>query len=98
MSPGGRVELNAQRLEQLFGRMQTTIAKQLTAHRNRITLAQTQLDTVSPLATLARGYAIVRSAEGHVIRSTANIATGDNIQIQLTDGEFDATITDKSTN
>jgi len=50
------------------------------------------LTAVSPLATLARGYAIVRGEDGRVIRSTHSVTPGDKLNIQVADGDFDAIV------
>jgi exodeoxyribonuclease VII large subunit len=52
-----------------------------------------ELSAVSPLATLARGFAIVRDAEGRLIRSVAQARPGTAITIQLGDGAFGAQVT-----
>ncbi|MDH4908363.1 exodeoxyribonuclease VII large subunit [Xanthomonas axonopodis pv. ricini] len=47
------------------------------------------LEAVSPLATVARGYAIVtRAADGSVVRSAAEVVTGERLRAQLADGSI----------
>jgi len=48
---------------------------------------------LSPLATLARGYAIARDAAGHTIRSIASVRRGDAVEVVLHDGVAGAEIT-----
>ncbi|MFZ1537055.1 MAG: exodeoxyribonuclease VII large subunit, partial [Chromatiaceae bacterium] len=51
------------------------------------------LDALSPLGTLARGYAILRRApEGEVIRHAAQVAEGDLIEARLGQGGFTARV------
>ena len=53
------------------------------------------LDALSPLGTLARGYAILRRApEGEVIRDAAQVAPGDLIEARLGEGGFSARVED----
>ena len=47
-----------------------------------------RLDSVNPLAVLARGYGIVKSASGDIIKSASQVAVGDTVTTQLRDGEF----------
>ena len=47
---------------------------------------------LSPAATLDRGYAIVRKANGSVIRSIGDVEAGERIGIRLADGELGATV------
>ncbi|OQP80085.1 exodeoxyribonuclease VII large subunit [Xanthomonas phaseoli pv. syngonii LMG 9055] len=47
------------------------------------------LEAVSPLGTVARGYAIVtRPADGSVVRSAAEVVTGERLRAQLADGSI----------
>ncbi len=60
---------------------------------NRLGLAARALDTVSPLATLNRGYAIVTDADnGKVIASVHSARRGQKIHARLADGHFSANI------
>lgn len=46
------------------------------------------LHTVSPLATLERGYAILLDAEGRVLRRATDARAGDHLQARLADGSL----------
>ena len=55
-------------------------------------LART-LHAVSPLATLERGYAIVRRRDsGAIVRAAGQVAPGDALRIRLADGELGALV------
>jgi exodeoxyribonuclease VII large subunit len=43
---------------------------------------------LSPLAVLERGYALVLDAQGKLVRTTNQIAAGDQVTTRLSDGEF----------
>ena len=60
------------------------------AHIERLSAA---LAALSPLAVLGRGYAIVRSEEGHVVSSPTQAHVGDALTIQLADGNIQTTVT-----
>jgi exodeoxyribonuclease VII large subunit len=47
-----------------------------------------RLHSLSPLAVLDRGYALVLSAEGGLVRSAAQLAPGDQLLTRLADGAF----------
>jgi exodeoxyribonuclease VII large subunit len=53
--------------------------------------AAAKLRALSPLATLDRGYAIVRS-EGAVVRRAADLAAGANVDVRVAEGGFAATV------
>jgi exodeoxyribonuclease VII large subunit len=69
---------------------------------HRLDRAGTELDhtlarlrTLSPAATLQRGYAIVqRGDDGAIVRAPADVAAKDSLRIRLADGELSATVDD----
>lgn len=62
-------------------------------HYNKQYLTNTaKLDALSPLKVLTRGYAMVQSEQGSVIRSVKQIADGDAVQIKLSDGSVSASV------
>ena len=55
-----------------------------------------RLRSLSPLAVLERGYALVVDENGSVIRSVAQVAQGDRVKTRLSEGEFGSTVHDVS--
>jgi len=51
------------------------------------------LDAYSPLGVIARGYSVVRTAEGQVVRKLAQAPRGTAIRARLEDGWLDAEVT-----
>jgi exodeoxyribonuclease VII large subunit len=51
-----------------------------------------QLDSLSPLAVLGRGYSLTRLASGAIVRSAAQTRPGDAIEILLHRGALDARV------
>ena len=86
LSPQARLENHQQRLDGLTARLDQTFKERLARATGRLAVAQAQLGAISPLATLARGYAIVRREEGGIVRRVGDAAAGDIIHIQLNDG------------
>ena len=68
-------------------------APRLLLERRRAALDRSgaRLEALSPLATLDRGYAIVR-APGGVLRAADQARPGDLIDVQLAAGSLDATV------
>jgi exodeoxyribonuclease VII large subunit len=55
-----------------------------------------KLDGLSPLAVLARGYALVWDAKGRrLLRNAADVAVGDGLRVRLHQGALAATVTGK---
>ena len=50
------------------------------------------LETVSPLATVARGYAILQHDDGRIVRSVLDAAPGDRLEARLGDGRLGVTV------
>jgi exodeoxyribonuclease VII large subunit len=86
----GLVERQTERLERTAERLRA--APRLSLER-RAALDRTgaRLQALSPLATLARGYAIVR-AGGHALREAAAVSAGARIDIQLAAGSIEASV------
>lgn len=52
-----------------------------------------QLDALSPLKVLGRGYAITKDEGGHVVSHVSQVAEGDGISVMLADGTVHARVT-----
>lgn len=89
--PAPRITSNKEQVVQLQRRLERQI--QLVAERKaqRLARAGALLESVSPLATLHRGYAIVQSNAG-IVRSCAQVKPGDRIQAKLRDGLLNCTL------
>ena len=49
-----------------------------------------QLEGVSPLATLARGFSVTTDTAGQVVKKTAQLQSGDLLRTRLDDGGLKA--------
>jgi len=82
--------------ERLDGdRARLRAAPLLLLERRRVALDQAgaRLQALSPRATLARGYAVVRSG-GSALREAASVAPGGRLEIELASGGIGATVTE----
>lgn len=61
--------------------------------RSRLDAAAGRLDALSPLATLARGFAVARGADGHALTATADFAAGMPFDLTIRDGRVGAIAT-----
>lgn len=50
------------------------------------------LDALSPLRVLARGYAITRDEDGHVVTDVSQLGEGANVHVDLSRGSFEASV------
>jgi exodeoxyribonuclease VII large subunit len=80
-------------LTSLSQRLSSSGRNRIAAASHRLDLAMRGLHSVSPLATLDRGYAIVERADtGKVVLNAADVAAGDDIRARLAQGELIATV------
>jgi exodeoxyribonuclease VII large subunit len=61
-------------------------SRRLAANALRLRGLVRSLSAISPLATVARGYAILQQPDGRVVRSTNDAAPGDVLDARVTDG------------
>lgn len=65
----------------------------LNPYRRRLEVQESTLSALSPLSVLERGYAIVRTGDGHVVSRSASLEAGDALSITLAQGGAAATVT-----
>ncbi|HEY0634195.1 MAG TPA: exodeoxyribonuclease VII large subunit [Gammaproteobacteria bacterium] len=88
-SPLHLLERLAARHAELSGRLRRAIVLRLENSSRQLSAVAAQLDAVSPLATLARGYAIVEHfPAGGLIRRYSDAASGDRISARLGQGRL----------
>jgi exodeoxyribonuclease VII large subunit len=80
--------------ERLRLRMKAATSARVATAGSRLAVAAAGLQTVSPLRTLERGYAIVSDTEsGTVLRRACDLQPGQSISARLADGSIEATVT-----
>jgi exodeoxyribonuclease VII large subunit len=62
------------------------LERRLQNHSARLAALEARLHSLSPLAVLDRGYALVLAADGAVVRSSAQLTPGDQLTTRLADG------------
>ncbi|MBV8876948.1 MAG: exodeoxyribonuclease VII large subunit [Gammaproteobacteria bacterium] len=80
-------------VEELRARLERAGRERINRSAQRLALAQRALDAVSPLATVARGFAIVKRADGTVLTDAAAVGIGEEIEARLTRGSVTARVT-----
>ena len=88
------LDVNRLKLNELRNRLTQRVTHRIDAELATVTHLRAQIRALSPAATLERGYAIVQSAKGVIIRDQAQVAVDQEIQIRVSVGEFSATRTD----
>jgi exodeoxyribonuclease VII large subunit len=75
-------------------RLQSAAARQVQARRERLRGAAAHLQALSPLATLARGYAVPLDPEGRVLRHAQQFRPGTRFVLRVADGQAPCTVND----
>ena len=90
--PSITLEREEQRLERTRERLR--LAPALAVERKRAALEKSaaKLVALSPVQTLERGYAIVRTDSGEVVTSTTGVSTGARVDVTLAEGGFGARV------
>ena len=83
ISPQHKIVYYGQRLEQKQQQLLNLMQKRLTDAKHQFVLKTSQLNSVSPLATLDRGYSVTTDQQQKVIRSVEQVSIGDFISTQL---------------
>ena len=91
-SPVAQLQGTAARHAALLARLRVAGLKQLQAARERLSPLVRTLNAVSPLATLERGYAIVSSEAGGILRDAADAPPGSVIEARLATGKSRAKV------
>ncbi|WP_455208459.1 exodeoxyribonuclease VII large subunit [Kaarinaea lacus] len=94
-SPAHRLQKLSFTRQVLEQRLQTAINKKLTSRKHQLVELSRALEAISPLATLGRGYAIVRKlADESIVRDAKQLKIGEQLTTQLQHGNVLSTITE----
>jgi exodeoxyribonuclease VII large subunit len=94
-SPLRMIQERQQRLDELTARISLAGQGNVGRIRARHAGLSQVLASLNPEAVLQRGYAIVRTANGEVIRRTAQAIPQSRVTIKVSDGEFNASVAGK---
>ncbi len=93
LNPHYQLERLQQRLDDTSALLQARIQYILSLHHERLRGIALRLHSLSPLLTIARGYAVVRrDADQTIVTSMQQVQTGDQLTIQVTDGHIHAIV------
>ncbi len=94
-APRARIDRLRERCRFSHHALAHTISEQLASASHRIATAARALESVSPLATLARGYAIATQRDtGTLVTDAGDVNNGTEVTIRVHRGRFNATVTD----
>ena len=74
----------------LIGRSHRAMSGELALASEEISSLQAQVRTLSPQATLDRGYSVVQKSDGSVLRKASDVKAGEKLRLRLAKGEVSA--------
>jgi len=93
LSPALQLAQTRQRVDDMALRSSDALLHQLLLWRERLGGLVGRLEGISPLATLERGYAVVRRrADEEIVRSVEQVGPGERLRVRVRDGEFGAVV------
>lgn len=98
-SPQGRIASHRQRVDELTYRITLAARQALAQSKGAVKALADRLESASPQATLARGYAIVSlRTTGRLVTSVQHVRPGDGLRVQVSDGAFHGRVTEDREN
>jgi exodeoxyribonuclease VII large subunit len=85
-----------QQLDARVAAITATTENLLLQRRSRLDRISGQLEALSPLAILQRGYALVFDASGKVVKDAAQVSAGEEIRARVARGEIVAVVKTKT--
>jgi exodeoxyribonuclease VII large subunit len=90
--PRARLAQISARLARASERLRQTMARRLSVATLRVSPLDARLRALSPLAVLERGYSILSTAGGHVVRDPADTASGEVLDARLARGRMQVVV------
>jgi exodeoxyribonuclease VII large subunit len=92
LSPRVRIDRGRQAVDDLARRAERAWTHRQALLQERVAGLERRLGGLNPYAILDRGYAVVRRADGTVIRQVAQALAGEPIEVRVSDGTFPARV------
>lgn len=91
-APLPRINRAQQHMQALRYQLQQAITRRLNGQQQKFGMLCSQLEAVSPLKTLARGFSVTTDARGALIKHIGQVRPGDVLVTRLDDGWIDSQV------
>ncbi len=91
-----RIDGRRGRLDLLGQRLDSALRQHMTQRRTALDTVRAAITHLNPQATLARGFAIVRDAQGRVVMDAASLHSGDIASLDLARGHARVSVVDSA--
>lgn len=92
LRPTAVVDHHLGAVDALTLRLRQSLSRRLSEETTGLTRAEATLRAISPRATLERGYALLRTPSGEIVRSSADVSKGDLLEALLAEGRLVAQV------
>jgi len=92
--PVARLQTLEQRLDDTAARLHRAARVRIERANERLKAIAGQLDTLSPLNVLSRGYSLTHTADGRLVRDPADVQPGDEIVTRVAGGTITSRVDD----
>jgi exodeoxyribonuclease VII large subunit len=89
---GSRARLGLERVDRAGDRLDAAMGALLDRHRHQVARLSVQLDALSPLRVLDRGYAVPADPAGRVLKRRADFVPGTPFTLRVVDGQVAARV------
>jgi exodeoxyribonuclease VII large subunit len=94
-SPENQLRSSRQQVDDILRRGERAIRYQVQLERTQLDGLAQYIMALNPQTILERGYAVVSSPDGRVIKSVKLVKRGDKLKVRLSDGSFDSEVMEK---
>ena len=95
-TPISQIHRDQQRLDDINHRAGRALAHRVDLSRTHLYGLELRLHSLNPHAILQRGYSIVTRPDGGLVSSIGQVQSGDDLQVQVSDGEFPVRVQDSA--
>lgn len=88
LRPTERMDHKRQKIDELLSRAQLVLGHQQDVCKQKLAIATGKLDSLSPLATLARGYAVCQKQDQSIVTDYSQVETGEEVSIRVNIGRL----------
>lgn len=89
-----KLESRKQYLEKIEEKLPFLMEQKIKESRHQLAVRIERMKGLSPLGKLNQGFSYVQKETGTAVKSVADVAQGDKVTVFVTDGHFEAAVTD----
>ena len=93
VDPASALLARAEDLERLRTRARAAVSQRVVRSRDEVSQLRARVSALSPQQTLERGYVLMQTETGQLVRDATLLSPGDTVKVRAATGSLDATIT-----